>query len=170
MPFITQTACKRDLLKIGREAVENGDRVYVKDKRQKLFMTLDPRQDQKHEIVLPLSIQFFRDNFSACTTLIRRGIVFNLTQKASPKQLIARRHTSFEDPLGDIMDRWINLIAAKAAADHESEMKLVLAAAMAAKGTNDRVQGVLQEIAYDIALLTSGKKRSGLVGPSDEAG
>lgn len=170
MPFVSQTVCKRDLLRIGREAVENEERVYVKDKRQKLFMTLDPRQDQKHDIVLPLSIQFFRDNFSACTSLIRRGFVFNLTQKASPKQLIARRHTSFEDPLGDIMDRWINLIAVKAAADHENKMKVVLAAAMAAKGTNDRIQAALQEIAYDIALLASGKTRPGLLSPSDDAG
>jgi len=169
MAFFTQTVCKRDLLKIGREAVETGERVYVKDKRQKLFMTLDPRQGQKHDLVLPLSIQFFRDNFSPCTTLIRRGFVFNLTQKGSPKQLIARRHTSYEDPLGEVMDRWNKLIAAKAASAYENETKIVLAAAMAAKGTNNRFQKLLEEIAYDIALLTSGKTRPGSIGPLDDA-
>lgn len=162
MPIFGQTEFKARLLKIGREAVENGKRVYVRDKRGKLFMTLDPRQDRKPELIIPISIQRFRDNLAQFASLVRRGFVFNLTQRGSFKDLVARRHGKYRDPLDGIVDEWTRMIAKKAAQEQANRDSEVKTAVMVAKASSDRVmkrlEGLegLEEILLDVARTAVG--------------
>jgi hypothetical protein len=156
MPIFGQTEFKARLLEIGREAVGNGERVYVRDKRGKLFMTLDPRQDRKPEPIIPISIQRFRDDLAQFASLVRRGFMFNLTQRGSFKALVARRHSKYRDPLDGIVDEWTRMIAKKAAQEQANRDSEVKTAAMAAKASNDRVIKWLEEISLDVARVAVG--------------
>jgi hypothetical protein len=158
MPSFGQTEFKARLLEIGREAVETGKRVYVRDKRGKFFLTLDPRQGRKPDLIIPVSIQRFRDDFAPFAALVRRGFVFNLTQRGSFKDLVARRHGKYRDPLDGIVDEWSRMIAKRAAQQQVNCDSALTMAAMAAKASNDRVMKRLEEFSLDVARVAVGRQ------------
>lgn len=156
MPTFGQTEFKARLLEVGREAVRTGNRVYVRSKSGKLFLTLDPRQNRKPDLVVPVSIQRFRDDFAPFASLIRRGFVFNLTQRGSFKDLVARRHSQYRDPLDGIVDEWARMIAKKAAQQQTNRDSEVKMAAMVAKASNEYMMKWLEEISLDVARIAVG--------------
>jgi hypothetical protein len=113
--FIAQTEAKNRFLPYCRHAINTGEYVCVLDSPSQAFLTLTPRT-VKGEFVT-VSAQFFKDNFSRCSSLIRDGVAFRLTLRGLKEVIYARRHTSYNDPLDAVIDRWREKIVESALAD-----------------------------------------------------
>jgi hypothetical protein len=89
-----------------RQAVKTEERVYVKDKAGRTFMTIDPVKRHVDEPLIPIGIQTLKDNFSACSALIKRGFAFVVRSRGSAAPVYVRRHLSYHDPLDPVIDAW----------------------------------------------------------------
>ena len=108
---LSQADAKRDFLTVCREAIQSGERAYVKDKSDRPYLTLDPEQRHLSGPVLDISAQFFKDNFSRCSSLIKDGLSFRLTLRGSNNSIFARRHTKYSDPCDAVIANWQQRVA-----------------------------------------------------------
>ena len=89
-----------------RQVLKTKERVYVKDKAGRSFMTIDPVKRFVEEPLIPIGVQTLKDNFSACSALIKRGFAFVVRSRGSAAQVYVRRHQSYQDPLDPVIDAW----------------------------------------------------------------
>lgn len=113
--FIPQTEAKSRFLTHCRHVIETGEFVCVLDQSEEAFLTITNRR-LKGEFVTR-SAQFFKDNFSKCSSLLRVGVAFQLTLRGSEEFAYVRRHTSYKDPLDEVVDEWREKIVTSALAD-----------------------------------------------------
>jgi hypothetical protein len=125
MPALAQADAKRDFLSVCRKAIQDSKRIYVEDRSGKRYLTLDPQKRHLTAPVLTLTAQFFKDNFSRCSSLIKDGLCFNLTIRGITEPIFARRHTKYIDPCDVIIENWQNKVA-ELAQPQEAELLEVL--------------------------------------------
>nr|WP_281721899.1 hypothetical protein [Nitrosomonas nitrosa] len=118
--FISQTAAKNRFLAHCRHVIAVGEFVCVQDQSGDAFLTLTPRPVKGPTVTV--SAQFFKDNFSRCSSLIRDGLAFRLTLRSSNQVLYARRHTAYRDPLDHVIDEWRESIVETAMADADESV------------------------------------------------
>lgn len=127
--FHTQTEAKKRFLTLCRDAIREERRVYVTDKAGVAFLTLDPVARHLKGPAVPVTAQFFKDNFARCGSLVKTGVAFELALRGSNRSLHARRHTRYVDPLDGVLETWRDLIAEAAVREREpSELRRSLAA------------------------------------------
>jgi hypothetical protein len=107
-------------------------------------MTLDPENRYLKGPVVGVGIQFFRDNFSRFSSLVRDGLCFRITRRGSKKPIYARRHTKYRDPLDGVIERWRERVVATALAERQEE-RLHRIEELSLGGAN-RVEELQQEI------------------------
>jgi hypothetical protein len=121
---VSQTFAAASLFELCAEAVNDGEkRVYVRNSRNRSFLTLDPRPPYLQEPVVPVSMQFFKDNFARFSSVVKNGVCFKLTRRGGAEPIYARRHTRYRDPLDDVLDQWREKLIAMALREMRSEMK-----------------------------------------------
>ena len=112
----TPAEARRDFLKICRKVISNKEKVYIKDKNGKRYMTLDATEHHLAFRPIPVTAQKFKDHFSRLSSLIKTGFCFQLSLRGSTDILYARQHTEYRDPLEDLLASWRRENEAKAAA------------------------------------------------------
>ena len=113
--FVAQTEAKNRFLVLCRHAIDTGEFVCVQDQSDDAFLTLTTRPIKGAFVTV--SAQFFKDNFSRCSSLIRDGVAFRLTLRGSNQVVYARRHTAYKDPVDSVIDKWRESIVEAAMAD-----------------------------------------------------
>jgi hypothetical protein len=104
--FLSQTQAATNLLAVCQEAVEAKRRVYVRDRSGACFMTLDPVNRRPGGPVVDVGIQFFKDNFSRVSSLVKDGVCFRVIRRGSSRPIYARRHSGYRDPLDWVIEKW----------------------------------------------------------------
>lgn len=122
--FISQTEAKNRFLTHCRHVIDTGEYVCVQDKSETAYLTLTTRKVK--DVFVTESAQFFKDNFARCSSLIRDGVAFRLTLRGSNSVVYARRHTSYIDPVDNVIEKWRESIveAAVANADESAIQQL----------------------------------------------
>ena len=128
--FITQTDAKNRFLAHCRHTIDTGEFVCVQDQSGDAFLTLTLRPVKGAFVTV--SAQFFKDNFSRCSSLIRDGVVFRLTLRGLKQVVYARRHTAYKDPVDSVIDKWRESIVEAAMADADESAIARLAREFAA--------------------------------------
>lgn len=95
---LSQADAKRDFLTVCRRAIQNRERAYVSDKAGKRYLTLDPERRHLSGPVLEMTAQFYKNNFSRCSSLVKDGLCFRLTLRGVDQSIFVRRHTEYTDP------------------------------------------------------------------------
>jgi hypothetical protein len=127
MVALTQAAAKRDFLTICRRAIKNGERIYVKDKSGSTYLTIDPVDRHLLRPPVQVSAQFFKNNFSRCSSLIKDGLCFRLSLRGNKQTVFARRHTKYSDPCDIVIEKWLNQLEDNAlATQQESNLMRVI--------------------------------------------
>lgn len=111
MAFTSQADAKKNFLQLVRGVATDRTRVYVCTKANIAYMTLDPIKRNMATPAVPMSAQRFKNHFSRCSALIQSGMAFELSVRGSNRVVYARRHTTFEDPLEDVVRAWHTMIA-----------------------------------------------------------
>lgn len=142
-PKATCTKIDRKIAKAGflgycRQVLDDEERFYIADADGVPFMALDFKERHLHGPLVDISAQFFKDNFSRCSSAIRDGVCFRLTLKGRNAGVIARRHTQYKDPLDDVLAQW---------------QEKVVDAAMRDKGNSDDISKAIRklEVAQNIS-------------------
>lgn len=112
-------AAKRDFLPICRRVLEEEEKAYVHDKAGRRYLTLDGVERNLPSPVVDVSAQFFKDNFSRMSSLVKDGLCFRLTLRRSNRPLYARRHTGYSDPVDAVIEAWRERVVASALAERE---------------------------------------------------
>ncbi len=99
--YCTQSEAAGKLQAIYKQLVRTGGRVYVKDKAGTRYMTLDTSDARVKEPVIDVSLQRFKDNFSAFSNLVRIGICFRVSMRSVNEPIYARPYGSYTHPLSD---------------------------------------------------------------------
>jgi hypothetical protein len=136
--FISQTEAKNRFLVHCRHVIETGEFVCVQDQSDDAFLTLTLRPVKGASVTV--SAQFFKDNFSRCSSLIRDGIAFRLTLRGSKQVVYARRHTAYKDPVDFVIDQWRESIVEAAMADADESAITRLAREFAAHAQRQDVR------------------------------
>jgi hypothetical protein len=103
--FLSQSQAASNLLAVCQEAVEARRRVYVRDRSGACFMTLDP-VNRRTGPVVDVGVQFFKDNFSRVSSLVKDGVCFRVIRRGSSRPIYARRHSGYRDPLDWVIEKW----------------------------------------------------------------
>ncbi|MFZ1964138.1 MAG: hypothetical protein WAU78_11860 [Roseiarcus sp.] len=110
--FLSQTQAASNLLAVCQEAVEAKRRVYVRDRSGACYMTLDPVNRRPKGPVVDVGVQFFKDNFSRVSSLVRDGVCFRVIRRRSSRPIYARRHSGYRDPLDWVIEKWRERVVA----------------------------------------------------------
>jgi hypothetical protein len=104
----SQAEAKTDLFKICRD-VRNDERIAcVKDKAGQRFMTLCPTSKSIRGPIVDVTVTRFKAEFSKFSTLVRLGLTFRVSMKTG--EVFVRKHTSYVDPLQDVLVSWQNQV------------------------------------------------------------
>jgi hypothetical protein len=136
--FLSQTEAKDRFLSHCRHAIDTEEYVCVKDQTGEAFLTLTTHRVKGPAVTV--SAQFFKDNFARCCSLIRDGVVFQLKLRSSNQVVYARRHTSYKDPLDDVIGEWQESIVAEAINDADQSAITQLARDFAAFASHHSAQ------------------------------
>lgn len=120
--FYTQAEAKGQLFELCRRVIEAGAKVYVKDKGGFNYLTLAPQiKADAGAPLVEVSAQRFKDNFSRFSYLIKDGFCFKLRLKGEERVVYARAHSSYRDPLSDVIQACIAQLRGQASADDSDE-------------------------------------------------
>ena len=115
MQAMTQAVAKRDFIPICRRVSRDGKREYVRDKAGECYLTFDHKERKGTGPSVPVGAQFFRENFSRFSSLLRVGLSFRVTTTRPSCVVFVRRHTDYDAPLDGIVAAWRVLVAERAA-------------------------------------------------------
>jgi len=105
---------KEEFIPLCRKAAER--KLYIRDRSNRVALVLDPKEP-KSQHSIAVNAQFFRNNFARCASLVKAGMIFKVTAKATPP-IWVRLHGGYSDRLTELVDEWFDKIeedAAKAA-------------------------------------------------------
>jgi hypothetical protein len=128
--FVSQTEAKDKFLAHCRHVSETKEVVCVTDQSGVAFLTLTVHPVKG--ALVTRSAQFFKDHFARCSSLIRDGIAFKLTNRSSTEAIYAGRHGSYNDPVDPVIDEWRENIVKAAMADADESAIASLASEFAA--------------------------------------
>ncbi len=148
--FLSQSNAKAKFLGICRRALELNQKIYVKDKSGKCFLTLDPINSAKRLPAVEVSAQRFKDEFSQFSSLVKFGYRFRLTLQNETRVLIVRRHTSYSGALDDVVKDWHSAITGKALSQERCKIGRRSAT------EHERIVESLEKLALGIARLGIG--------------
>ena len=154
---LTQSTVASNFLATCRETIKDQLRTYVKDKSGKYYLTLDPVARHLNGVILDVSAQQFKDNFSRFSSLIKCGLQVRLSLRGSEAFIYARRHLQYQDPLESIMKRWQEQ-AAEAASHKEQETRVLRAISGVGRQDESQTKTILQ----DLKQLKLGVARLGI--------
>jgi hypothetical protein len=120
--FLSQTQAASRLLAVCQAAVDEKRRVYVRDRSGACFMTLDPERRCPDGPVVDVGLQFFKDNFSRVSSLVKDGVCFRVIRRESSRPVYARRHDSYRDPLDWVIGKWRERVVAAMIAVRREEL------------------------------------------------
>ena len=119
--FYTQADAKGQLFELCRRVIETGAKVYVKDKGGFNYLTLSPTIKADAVPLVEVSAQRFKDNFSRFSYLIKDGFCFKLRLKAESRVVYARAHSSYRDPLSDVIQACVAQLRGQAGGDERDD-------------------------------------------------
>ncbi len=157
---LSQADAKRDFLTVCRGAIQNEERAYVKDKADKAYLTLDPELRHHSGPVLDIRAQFFKDNFSRCSSLVKDGLCFRLTLRGTNQCVYARRHTKYSDPCDTVIENWRSQVVNNALAQQQEAnliRKIAWFERQSDSGRED-VLGAIKELKFGIAHMAIGHR------------
>lgn len=165
-PKLTGTKIDRKIAKSGFlgycRQVLNEDRLfYIADADGIPFMALDFKERHLHGPLVDISAQFFKDNFSRCSSAIRDGVCFRLTLKSRNAGVIARRHTQYKDPLDDVLAQWQEKVvdaAMRNKGDSDDISKAIRKLEVAQNISKEELQTQIKALAKGIARLAIGHR------------
>ena len=99
---VSATDAKKRFVTLCRKVGTDQASTVIKDQSDTAALVIDHREV---ESAIPLTAQFFKDNFSRCSALVKTGIVFRVTPKGATPVYV-RRHRSYSDPLDFAVKRW----------------------------------------------------------------
>jgi hypothetical protein len=108
----SQADAKSDLFRICRDVRDQAKIACVKDKAGNRFMTICPDDRRIEGPIIDVPVTRFKSEFSKFSVLARLGISFRVLMKTG--EVFIRKHTSFEDPLQDVLVQWQNKVAEQA--------------------------------------------------------
>jgi hypothetical protein len=158
--FITQTQAKNDFLDTCRRAIKEQMHICIKDQSDKAFLTITFTDRHISGPAVDVTAQFFKNHFSRCCSLVRDGVAFRLALRASNKFAFARRHTSYVDPLDEVIEQWREKVIAEAITDSEVSKLRKELDVLAKQGVNqqEELRSRLQKMALGIARMAIGQK------------
>lgn len=101
--FFTQANARSQLFELCRRVVDTPTKLYVKDKAGEVYLTLAPTIKAGTLPLVEVSAQRFKDEFSRFSILVKNGYCFKLRLRGRPEVLYARAHTSYKNPLSDVV-------------------------------------------------------------------
>jgi hypothetical protein len=159
-PSFTQAAVTSNFLAICRDAIRDKSRVYVTDRAGQRYLTLDPKERYLGDPIIDVSAQFFKDNFSRFSSLIKDGLSFRLSHRGSKPVIYARRHTQYRDPLDHVIEQWREQVAEAASIKKQEET--LLAAIKAIGGDielrNEDLLQTIRQLKQGITRLAIGHR------------
>lgn len=160
MAALSQADAKRDFLAVCRCVIQKGERAYVKDKSNRTYLTLDPESRHLSGPVLGISAQFFKDNFSRCSSLIKDGLCFHLEIRGSNHGIYARRHTKYSDACDLIIENWRSRVVIDALAQQQEDklMQAIHCSARRGEAEHDEIRKAIGELKLGIARLSIGHR------------
>lgn len=163
---LTGTKIDRKIAKSGflgycREVLNEEKLFYIADADGIPFMALDFRERHVRGPLVDISAQFFKDNFSRCSSAIRNGVCFRLTLKGRNEAVIARRHTQYRDPLDDVLAQWQEKVvdaAMRNKGDSDDISKAIRKLEVAQNITKEELHEQIKAVAKGIARLAIGHR------------
>jgi hypothetical protein len=151
----SQAAVTSNFLSICRDAIHDKTKVYVSDRAGQFYLTLDPVKRYLEEPIIDVSAQFFKDNFSRFSSLIKDGLCFRLSHRGSKAVIYARRHTKHRDPLDHVIEQWREQVAASTKQQEEQ----LLLAIKAISRQNETQTEAIEAISERIRQIMQGMAR-----------
>ncbi len=163
---LTGTKIDRKVAKSGflgycRQVLDEERLFYVADADGVPFMALDFEERHLHGPLVDISVQFFKDNFSRCSSAIRDGVCFRLTLKGRNSGVIARRHTQYKDPLDDVFAQWQEKVvdaALQTKGNSGDVSKAIRKLEVAQNISKEELQQQIKALAKGIARLAIGHR------------
>lgn len=165
-PKLTGTKIDRKIAKSGflgycRQVLDEERLFYIADADGVPFMALDFKERHLHGPLVDISAQFFKDNFSRCSSAIRDGVCFQLTLKGRNAGVIARRHTQYKDPLDDVFAQWQEKVvdaALQNKGQSDDISKAIRKLEVAQNISKEEIQEQIKALAKGIARLAIGHR------------
>ena len=145
---------KTNLYELCRGVRAEGKLVCVKDKSAQRFMTICPSKKTIEGAIVDVPITRFKSDFSRFSNLVKMGLSYRILMKSG--EVFARRHSSYIDPLQDIVDRWQTWVADSAIEKAEaSAVRRDLATIATGQETSAEA---LREVIRGVARLAIGHR------------
>ena len=103
--FFSQTDAKNQFLELCRQVIATREKLYVKDKSGFTFLTIAPTIRRDAIPLVEVSAQRFKDDFSRFCYLVKDGFSFRLRLKGTSEVAYVRGHSSYKDPLSDVVQQ-----------------------------------------------------------------
>lgn len=158
---VRRLEAKAKFLTYCREVLDKSTPVHIKDIDGTAFMVLDYKERRTNgSPLVDISAQFFKDNFSRCTSLVRDGVCFRLTLRGRNAAVIARRHTEYVDPMDEILAIWREKVVESAfkPKTNADVLQAVSDLALAQKQGKDDIEERLKGLARAIVRLSIGHR------------
>lgn len=104
---VTQADARATFPALCREVLANGVRIYVKDRANILFLTIDPRERPYETPYVDISADESKTNFSRFCVLVKLNYHFCVTTRGSNMPVYVRRHTSYTDPVDNVVEKYM---------------------------------------------------------------
>ncbi|MEI9425736.1 hypothetical protein O7A70_31950 [Mesorhizobium sp. Cs1299R1N1] len=155
-----KVTAKAKFLTLCRRSIEEERPIHIRDADKGAFMVLDFVERRLEGPLVDVSAQFFKDNFSRCTSAVRDGVCFRLSLKGSNRAVYARRHTKYADPLDGVFAEWRDKVveAALQDANNESVLEAIRDLGRRADQGQQNVDLMLKRLARGIARMAIGNK------------